>query len=181
MQCYCGRPEANHVLVIWRNCPVTAWEPCEGTGWLWPVDVSTGGRAERGGRASCPHNLGAALQTVVLPRCSWEDTGSCVWVAVKGLLCCLALYCERPADGVVPGPGGSMNAKIFLHKEGLLDEDLWRVEFFLLKSHVLTYRCANARADITGAQYIPMMQLPVSVAFIWANKLINILPLALAS
>lgn len=37
-------------------------------------------------------------------------------MAEKGLLCCLALYCEAPADGVVPGSGLSMNAKIIAHK-----------------------------------------------------------------
>lgn len=51
-------------------------------------------------------------------------------MAVKGLLCCFALYCEQPADGVVPGSGLSMNAKIIDHKEVLQDEAalLLRVE-----------------------------------------------------
>lgn len=49
---------------------------------------------------------------------------------MKGLLCCLALHCEQPADGVVPGSGLSMNAKIIAHKEVLQDEAtvLLRVE-----------------------------------------------------
>lgn len=29
----------------------------------------------------------------------WRNTGLCVMEPVKGLLCCLALYCEQPADG----------------------------------------------------------------------------------
>lgn len=41
---------------------------------------------------------------------------------MKGLLCSLALYCEQPADGVVPGSGWLMNAKIIAHKEVLQDE-----------------------------------------------------------
>lgn len=31
----------------------------------------------------------AACQTVVLSWCSWRDTGLCVCVSVKGLLCCI--------------------------------------------------------------------------------------------
>lgn len=49
---------------------------------------------------------------------------------MKGLLCCLALCCEQTADGVVPGSGLSMNAKIIAHKEVLQAEAmlLLRVE-----------------------------------------------------
>lgn len=97
-----------------------AWRSSMWNVWVSAADLSTCSLGGAEVRASFLNYLCAARQTVAYFHAAAEGTlDLCVWVAVKGLQCCLALCCEQTADGVVPGSGLSMNAKIIAHKEVL--------------------------------------------------------------